>query len=77
MSKISVYIIAYNEEEKIGPAVNSVLWADEIIVADSFSTDNTAAIAESFGVRVIQIPFKGFGDLRNQAVEACAHEWIV
>ena len=76
MSKISVYIIAYNEEKKIGSAINSVLWADEIIVADSFSTDNTVVIAESLGARVVQIPFKGFGDLRNQVVEACAHEWI-
>ena len=71
MGEISVYIIAYNEAEKIGAAIQSVLWADEIMVADSFSTDDTAKIAESMGARVIQIPFEGFGELRNQAIEAC------
>lgn len=76
MNKISVYIIAFNEEEKIRDAINSVLWADEIVVADSFSQDNTAEIAEELGARVVQIPFRGFGDLRNRAMEACTHEWI-
>ncbi|PIE59982.1 MAG: alpha-L-glycero-D-manno-heptose beta-1,4-glucosyltransferase [Desulfobulbus propionicus] len=73
---LSVYIIAYNEAEKIQAAINSVLWADEIIVADSFSQDDTAVIAEKMGAHVVQIPFNGFGDLRNQAMAACTHEWI-
>jgi glycosyltransferase involved in cell wall biosynthesis len=76
MSKISAYIIAYNEAEKIGAAIQSVLWVDEIVVADSFSTDGTAEIAESMGARLIQIPFQGFGELRNQAMAVCTHEWI-
>ena len=76
MEKISAYIIAYNEEEKIADAINSVLWADEIILADSYSTDETAAIAAALGARVVQIPFKGFGDLRNQALKACRYDWI-
>lgn len=76
MEKISVYIIAYNEEEKIRQALESVKWADEIIVADSFSTDNTAAIAEEYGAEVVQIEFKGFGSLRNDAIAACSYDWI-
>ncbi len=76
MPQISAYILAFNEEHKIGAAVSSVLWADEIIVADSGSTDRTAAIAEGLGARVVQIPFTGFGELRNRAVEACSHDWI-
>ncbi|MBI9091604.1 MAG: glycosyltransferase family 2 protein [Desulfobacterium sp.] len=76
MEKISVYIIAYNEEDKIGAAVKSVQWADEIVVADSASTDRTAEIAQSLGARVVQIPFKGFGMLRNDAMAACTHDWI-
>ena len=76
MSRISVYIIAYNEAEKIRAAVHSVLWADEIIVVDSCSTDDTVKIAESLGARVVQVEFNGFGDLRNQAMAACSHEWI-
>ena len=76
MEKISVYIIAFNEADKIEQAVKSVRWADEIIVADSFSTDDTARIAEYLGAKVIQIPFKGFGRLRNDAIAACSHPWI-
>lgn len=76
MSKISVYIIAYNESEKISDAINSVLWADEIVVADSFSQDDTASIAADLGAKVIQIKFQGFGDLRNRAMESCTHDWI-
>jgi glycosyltransferase involved in cell wall biosynthesis len=76
MNKVSAYILAYNEAEKIADAVSSVLWADEIVVADSGSTDRTAAIAEDLGARVVQIPFQGFGDLRNRALSECRHEWI-
>jgi glycosyltransferase involved in cell wall biosynthesis len=76
MNKISVYIIAWNEAEKIRSAINSVLWADEIILADSYSEDDTASIATALGAKVVQIKFKGFGDLRNRAMAACAHDWI-
>lgn len=76
MNKISVYIIAYNEAEKIRAAVNSVLWADEIVLVDSHSTDDTVEIAQSLGARVVQVDFEGFGDLRNKAMAACTHEWI-
>jgi glycosyltransferase involved in cell wall biosynthesis len=74
--EISAYIIAYNEAEKIEAAINSVLWADEIVLADSHSTDGTASVAESLGARVVQIDFVGFGDLRNRAMAACSHPWI-
>lgn len=76
MAKLSVYIIAFNEAEKIEDAVKSVSWADEVIVADSQSTDDTAQIAERYGATVIQIPFQGFGKLRNDAIAACQHDWI-
>lgn len=77
MSKLSVYIIAYNEQEKVASAIKSVQFADEIIVADSFSTDDTVKIVEGLGAKVVQIPFKGFGDLRNQALQHCQYEWIL
>jgi len=76
MPTISAYIIAFNEAAKIKAAVESVLWADEIVVADSNSTDGTAEIATSLGARVVQIPFQGFGELRNRAIEACRSDWI-
>jgi glycosyltransferase involved in cell wall biosynthesis len=53
-----------------------VLWADEVVVVDSFSADRTAEIATSLGVRVVEVPFNGFGDLRNRAIEACKYNWI-
>jgi glycosyltransferase involved in cell wall biosynthesis len=74
--KISVYIIAFNEAEKIRDCINSVLWADEIIVADSNSTDGTTEIAEELGAKVIHIPFIGYGDLRNKAIKECNGDWI-
>jgi glycosyltransferase involved in cell wall biosynthesis len=76
MQNISAYILAYNEAEKIADAVSSVLWADEIVVVDSGSSDRTIEIAQRLGARVVQIPFRGFGDLRNQAVTECRHEWV-
>jgi len=75
--KISVYIIAFNEVEKIRDCINSVLWADEIIVADSHSTDGTTEVANELGANVIHIPFNGYGDLRNQAISHCNGEWIL
>jgi len=74
--KISVYIIAFNESEKIRDCINSVLWADEIIVADSHSTDGTTEIAESLGAKVVHINFEGYGKLRNEAISHCQGEWI-
>jgi glycosyltransferase involved in cell wall biosynthesis len=76
MENITVYILAFNEEAKIADAIVSVLWADEIVIADSGSHDRTREIAEGLGARVVQIPFIGFGDLRNRAVAECRHGWI-
>jgi glycosyltransferase involved in cell wall biosynthesis len=77
MKKLSVFIIAFNSEKKIERVLKSVKWADEIVVADSWSTDKTAEIAAACGARVVQIKFNGFGDLRNNAIKACTHEWIL
>ena len=76
MKTISAYVIAFNEADKIEAAVSSVLWADEVILVDSGSTDGTAEIAARLGARVVQIPFKGFGDLRNRALAECTCDWI-
>lgn len=76
MQQVSAYIIAYNVAGKIEAAINSVLWADEIVVVDSHSTDGTTEIARRMGARVVQAEFTSFGDLRNQAMAACTHNWI-
>ncbi len=76
MQKISATILAYNEAAKVEAAVKSVLWADEVVVVDSHSTDNTVALAQALGARVVQVDFSGFGELRNRAIETCRHEWL-
>jgi glycosyltransferase involved in cell wall biosynthesis len=76
MQTISAYILAFNEADKVKAAAASVLWADEIVVVDSHSTDGTAEIATALGARVVQVPFNGFGDLRNHAIAACRCDWI-
>jgi len=76
MQTVSAYILAFNEAEKLKAAAESVLWADEIVVIDSYSSDGTAEIATALGARLVQVPFDGFGNLRNQALEACRCDWI-
>jgi glycosyltransferase involved in cell wall biosynthesis len=76
MPRISVYIIAFNEADKIEAALRSVTWADEILVVDSFSTDDTVAISRRYTQNVLQVPFEGFGRLRNTALEAMTGDWI-
>src|SRR5512138_2961233 len=75
--KVSAYILAYNEEDKIRDALASVLdWADEVVVADSFSTDGPVRIAREMGARVVSVAFEGFGRLRNDAVAATRFPWV-
>ncbi len=74
--KLSVYIITFNEADKIAAAVQSVVWADEVLVLDSNSTDDTVKIATELGATVLQIPFTTFGKLRNDAIAACRHDWV-
>lgn len=74
--RLSVYVIAYNEADKIEAALRSVAWADEIVVADSRSTDATAEIARRYTERVIQVPFAGFGKLRNDVLAQLTGDWV-
>lgn len=76
MEPVSVYILTLNEADKIDEALSSVLWADEVVVVDSFSTDATVEKARAMGARVEQVAFRGFGPLRNTAISLCTHQWI-
>lgn len=75
-TKVSAYILAKNEASNIQAAIQSVSWADEVLVVDTGSEDNTVALAKEQGARVIEIPFTGFGDVRNKALAACKHDWV-
>ena len=74
--KISATLITFNEETNIREACESLSWADEIIVVDSESTDQTRAIASACGARVIMNPWSGFGAQKQFAVEQAANDWI-
>jgi glycosyltransferase involved in cell wall biosynthesis len=74
--KISAVIITYNEAENIEFAIATVCWADEILVVDSESTDNTREIAAGMGAKVLVRPWPGFARQKQFAVENAAHDWI-
>ena len=75
---LSVAIITYNEELRLGRTLEAIKdIADEIIIIDSFSTDKTVEIAESYKAKVYQIPWPGYGKQKNNAIEKCTKEWIL
>lgn len=74
--KISATIITLNEEANIAEACDSVSWADEIIVVDSHSSDQTRTVAEQSGARVITHDWPGFAGQKQFAVEQTANDWV-
>ena len=76
--KISVIIITKNEERDIAACLNSVSFANEVIIVDSGSTDATVAIAQSMGATVINRPdWIGFGAQKNRALDAATGDWVL
>jgi glycosyltransferase involved in cell wall biosynthesis len=74
---LSVTLIAFNEEKKIARAIESVAWADDILVVDSGSTDKTTTIAKSLGARVLYNPWPGYGKQKNFAQAHALHPWVL
>lgn len=78
MKKISATIITLNEEDKIRQCLESLQdVADEIVVVDSLSTDNTKSICEEFGVRFIEQKWLGYSEQKNLANNIASHDWIL
>lgn len=75
--KLTVLIITLNEEKNLPECIDSVKWADEIIVVDSFSTDRTVEIAKEFGAKVIQRGWDGFANQRKYSLQQASSEWIL
>jgi glycosyltransferase involved in cell wall biosynthesis len=75
--KLSVTVITKNEEADIAEALRSVRWADELIVVDASSTDETADIARRIANRVVVRDWPGFVAQKNYAASIAAHDWIL
>jgi glycosyltransferase involved in cell wall biosynthesis len=75
--KLSVTIITKNESSDIAAALQSVSWADERIVVDSGSTDDTVAIATPLADRVVVHEWDGYVAQKNYAASLASHEWIL
>jgi glycosyltransferase involved in cell wall biosynthesis len=75
--KLSVTVITRNEAADIGDALASVAWADEIVVVDSQSTDETVAIARQHTERVVVREWPGYIDQKNYAASIASHDWIL
>ncbi|OYQ36515.1 hypothetical protein CHU95_04665 [Niveispirillum lacus] len=75
---LSVFIIALNEADRIGPVITAVRdWVDEIVVVDSGSTDGTQDVARSLGAHVIHHDWPGYGPQKRFAEEQCRHDWLL
>lgn len=77
-NKLTVLITCLNEERNLRPCIESVQEvADEILVADSGSTDATMEIAAEFGCRIIEREYRFAGDFKNWAIPQAEHEWVL
>ena len=77
MPKLSVTVISKNEAADIDHALASVAWADEVVVVDSHSTDDTVSIARRRTDRVVVRDWPGYVDQKNYAASIATHDWIL
>jgi glycosyltransferase involved in cell wall biosynthesis len=77
VTKLSVTIITKDEESDIGAALESVAWADEVIVVDAESTDRTVSIARQYTDRVVVRSWPGYVAQKNFAASLASHDWIL
>jgi len=74
---LSAVIITKNAAAQLGECLDSVAFADEIVVVDSGSADGTRELARARGARVLEHAWLGFGPQKQFAVEAAAHDWVL
>lgn len=77
-ARLSVLLLTKNEEQKLPKCLESLRWADEIVVVDGQSTDRTVEIVAGAGARVVSRPFSGsFGEERNAGLAAATGDWVL
>jgi len=76
MKGITALVLTLNEEDNIAECLKTLLWADEVVVLDSGSTDRTVEIARNLGAKVFFHPFKNYADQRNYALSLVRTEWV-
>ena len=74
---ISAVLITYNTGEQLAPCLRSLAFVDEIVVVDSGSDDATRDVARSFGARVVEEAWRGFGPQKRHAVSLASHDWVL
>ena len=74
--RLSVTVIALNQEANIGPCLASVSFADEIVVVDTGSTDRTVELARAYTDRVVTAPWQGFAGTKNFALDQARGDWV-
>jgi glycosyltransferase involved in cell wall biosynthesis len=74
---ISVILITRDEEARLERTLESVAWADELVIVDSGSTDRTEEVAHRFGARFVVAPWEGFGRQKQHALDLATGEWVL
>ena len=75
--RLSVVILTRNAEDSVRACLESVKWADEIIIVDGYSTDGTLDICKGYTDKIILSEFKGFAEERNKGIDKAAGDWIL
>jgi glycosyltransferase involved in cell wall biosynthesis len=76
-TRLTAVILTYNEAHHIAACIDSVRFADDILVLDSYSTDETAALAQQYGARLLQRAFDDYAGQRNAALAAVEVGWVL
>jgi glycosyltransferase involved in cell wall biosynthesis len=74
---LSVAIITLDAAGRLGACLDSVAFADDLLVVDSGSRDDTVAVAERHGARVLNAAWRGFGPQKQLAVDNARHDWVL
>jgi glycosyltransferase involved in cell wall biosynthesis len=76
-ARLSVLVPCFNNEDILETCLRSCIWADEIVICDSFSMDGTLSIAQRYAHRILQHPYRNSASQKNWAIPQVTHEWVL